>query len=142
MPLRPLATPAHPFDASSQVLYEKILVFYELDLGLNHVVRKWSDAVDPTANLLIAVPGGNDGPGGVIVASENFLVYKSPTQPERRCALPRRKDLPNEHGLLITAAVVHRQKDRFFILVQTECGDLYKVGRARAPPARRRSRAP
>ena len=31
------------------------------------------------------VPGGNEGPGGVIVCSENFLVYKSPAQPERRC---------------------------------------------------------
>ena len=104
-----------------------MLVFYELDLGLNHVVRKWSDAVDPTANKLITVPGGSDGPGGVIVCSENFLVYKSPAQAERRCALPRRKDLPNDHGLLITAAAVHRQKDLFFILVQSEFGDLYKV---------------
>ena len=104
-----------------------MLVFYELDLGLNHVVRKWSDPVDPTANKLIAIPGGTDGPGGVIVCSENFLVYKSPSQPERRCALPRRKDLPNDHGLLITAAAVHRQRDLFFVLVQSECGDLYKA---------------
>ena len=111
----------------AQVLYEKLLVFYELDLGLNHVVRKWSDAVDPTANKLIAVPGGNEGPGGVIVCSENFIVYKSPAQPERRCALPRRKDLPNDHGLLLTAAAVHKQRDLFFILVQSEFGDLYKV---------------
>lgn len=34
---------------------EKILTYYELDLGLNHVVRKWSDVVDRKANLL--VPG-------------------------------------------------------------------------------------
>lgn len=32
---------------------EKMLTYYELDLGLNHVVRKWSDPVDPRANLLI-----------------------------------------------------------------------------------------
>lgn len=112
---------------SPQLLYEKLLVFYELDLGLNHVVRKWSDAVDPTANKLITVPGGTDGPGGVIVCSENFVVYKAPGQPERRCALPRRKDLPSDHGLLVTAAAVHKQRDLFFILVQSECGDLYKV---------------
>jgi splicing factor 3B subunit 3 len=30
-----------------------MLTYYELDLGLNHVVRRWSDAVDMTANLLI-----------------------------------------------------------------------------------------
>ena len=53
---------------------EKQLVYYELDLGLNHVVRKWADAVDPSANLLVAVPGVNDGPGGVVVCSENFVV--------------------------------------------------------------------
>ena len=41
--------------------------------------------------------------------------------------LPRRKDLPNDHGLLITAAAVHRQRDLFFVLVQSECGDLYKA---------------
>jgi splicing factor 3B subunit 3 len=34
---------------------EKILTYYELDLGLNHVIRKWSDVVDRKANLL--VPG-------------------------------------------------------------------------------------
>jgi hypothetical protein len=39
-------------------------------------VRKWSDAVDNGANLLIPVPGGGDGPGGVLVAAENFLLYR------------------------------------------------------------------
>lgn len=34
---------------------EKTLTYYELDLGLNHVVRKWSDVVDRKANML--VPG-------------------------------------------------------------------------------------
>lgn len=34
---------------------EKLLTYYELDLGLNHVVRKWNEAVDLRANLL--VPG-------------------------------------------------------------------------------------
>ena len=49
---------------------------YELDLGLNHVVRKWSEPVDNGANLLIPVPGGGDGPGGVLVCAENFIIYK------------------------------------------------------------------
>jgi len=31
-----------------------MLTYYELDLGLNHVVRKWSEAVDRKANMLIA----------------------------------------------------------------------------------------
>ena len=33
--------------------YVKNLTFFELDLGLNHVVRKWSDAVNPRAKQLI-----------------------------------------------------------------------------------------
>lgn len=43
---------------------QKHLTLYELDLGLNHVVRKYSEPVDNGANLLVAVPGGGDGPGG------------------------------------------------------------------------------
>jgi len=30
-----------------------MLVFYEMDLGLNHVVRKYSTPVDNSAHLLI-----------------------------------------------------------------------------------------
>ena len=43
------------------------LTFYELDLGLNHVVRKESLELGQRgefANKLIAVPGGGDGPSG------------------------------------------------------------------------------
>jgi splicing factor 3B subunit 3 len=29
------------------------ITFYELDLGLNHVMRKWTDPVDPSSNLII-----------------------------------------------------------------------------------------
>jgi splicing factor 3B subunit 3 len=36
---------------------QQTLTFYELDLGLNHVVRKYSEPLDDPANLLIAVPG-------------------------------------------------------------------------------------
>ena len=31
---------------------EKLLTFYQLDLGLNHVIRKWSEATERSANLL------------------------------------------------------------------------------------------
>lgn len=33
---------------------KKVLTFYELDLGLNHVSRKWNDTVDRTSNLVIS----------------------------------------------------------------------------------------
>ena len=51
---------------------------YELDLGLNHVARKWSEPVDNGANLLIPVLGGGDGPGGVLICAENFIVGPGP----------------------------------------------------------------
>jgi hypothetical protein len=56
---------------------QKHLTLYELDLGLNHVVRKSSQPVDNGANLLIPVPGGGDGPGGVLVCAENFIIYSN-----------------------------------------------------------------
>lgn len=107
--------------------YTKLLTYYEFDLGLNNVTRKWSDAVDPSSNLLLALPGGDDGPGGVLVCSESFVCFRAPGQPERRVLLPRRRDMPAEHGLLIVGAALHRQKDLFFVLLHSELGDLYKV---------------
>ncbi len=34
---------------------EKKLTFYELDLGLNHVLRKWSEPISRTASFLLTV---------------------------------------------------------------------------------------
>jgi hypothetical protein len=58
-------------DAAADI--PKTLAFYELDLGLNHVVRKSSEEVSSTANLLITVPGGDAGPSGVLVCAENKI---------------------------------------------------------------------
>lgn len=114
-----------PTDGSPR--YTKNLTFYELDLGLNHVVRKWTDATDPNANLLIPVPGGADGPGGVLVCAENYIIYKNQGVPEKRTPIPRREGSDPNKPLLIVSFATHKQKDLFFFLVQTEVGDLYKV---------------
>ncbi|MCO5600362.1 hypothetical protein L7F22_054473 [Adiantum nelumboides] len=106
---------------------QKHLTFYELDLGLNHVVRKWSEQVDNGASLLVPVPGGGDGPSGVLVCAENFVIYKNQQHPEVRAVIPRRGDLPAERGVLIVAAGTLRQKSMFFFLLQTEYGDIFKV---------------
>ncbi|KAG0304071.1 Splicing factor 3B subunit 3 [Linnemannia gamsii] len=100
---------------------EKMLTYYELDLGLNHVVRKWSEAVDRRSNMLLAVPGGTDGPSGVLVCSENYVTYKHIGAATLTVPIPRRKDpLENkERGVLIVSGVVHKMK--------SEEGDLYKV---------------
>ncbi|KAJ3280450.1 Splicing factor 3B subunit 3 [Borealophlyctis nickersoniae] len=118
---------------------EKLLTYYELDLGLNHVVRKWSDAIDPRANMLIAVPGGTDGPSGVLVCSENYITWRHPDHAAVRIPIPRRpdplqkptsadgEDADTARGVIIVTSLVHRSKKGFFILAQTEEGDVFKI---------------
>ncbi|KAL3806325.1 hypothetical protein ACHAXA_001065, partial [Cyclostephanos tholiformis] len=131
--------------------YVKQLAYYELDLGLNHVSRRWATTVHRTACCLASVPGGADGPGGVLVGGEDYVEYVHegmalPTvqtqsssstssggkggRTARRmmCALPRRELHPSTKGVLITSMRVLKQKrGKFFALVQTELGDVYKV---------------
>ncbi|KAG6550838.1 hypothetical protein Mapa_007634 [Marchantia paleacea] len=116
-------------DSTGQAAAEaqKHLTFYELDLGLNHVVRKWTEPIDNGANLLVTVPGGGDGPSGVLVCAENFVIYKNQNRPDVRAVIPRRTDLPAERGVLIVSAATHKQKNMFFFLLQTEYGDIFKV---------------
>ncbi|KAL2323889.1 hypothetical protein Fmac_022947 [Flemingia macrophylla] len=116
-------------DSTGQAASEaqKHLTFYELDLGLNHVSRKWSEQVDNGANLLVTVPGGTDGPSGVLVCAENFVIYKNQGHPDVRAVIPRRADLPAERGVLIVSAAMHKLKVMFFFLLQTEYGDIFKV---------------
>ena len=76
--------------AASQT--KQSLTFYELDLGLNHVVRKYSEPLDYFANMLIAVPGGNEGPSGVLICCENYIIYKNfGDQMDIKCPIPRRR---------------------------------------------------
>jgi hypothetical protein len=96
-----------------------MLTYYELDFGLNHVVRKWSGTTDRRANLLVQVPGGQlvssegfDGPSGVLICCEYHIIYRHMDAPQHRVPIPR----PNhplgdsDRGLLIVAAVMHKLK--------------------------------
>jgi splicing factor 3B subunit 3 len=110
----------------------KTLVYYELDLGLNHVVRKWSDVVDRRSNFLLAVPGGADGPGGVLVGTEDFIYYKHQNRDTYRIPIPKRKGIPHADKSqarknIIIAGVMHKMKQTFFSLVQNEDGDIFKI---------------
>lgn len=109
---------------------QQTLTFYELDLSLNHVVRKYSEPLEEHANILISVPGGNDGPSGVLICSENYLTYKNlGDQHDIRCPIPRRRnDLDDpERGMIFICSATHRTKSMFFFLLQTEQGDIFKV---------------
>ncbi|TYJ57480.1 pre-mRNA-splicing factor RSE1 [Cryptococcus floricola] len=118
---------------------QKYLTFYELDLGLNHVVRKWSEPTDRRANLLVQVPGGQnassdrfEGPSGVLVCTEDHIIWKHMDADAHRVPIPRRRNPlvqrgERSRGLIIVATVMHKVKGAFFFLLQSEDGDLYKV---------------
>ena len=54
-----------------------MIVFYEMDFGLNTVKRKSQEIVPNSAHMLLSVPSGNEGPGGVMILCEGFLIYRS-----------------------------------------------------------------
>lgn len=117
-----------PGDAAQRT--QQTLTFYELDLGLNHVVRKYSEPLEEHANFLVSVPGGNDGPSGVLICSENYLTYKNlGDQHDIRCPIPRRRnDLDDpERGMIFICSATHRTKSMYFFLLQTEQGDIFKI---------------
>ncbi|OBT67773.1 hypothetical protein VE03_03490 [Pseudogymnoascus sp. 23342-1-I1] len=108
------------------------LVYYELDLGLNHIVRKWSDPIDRTSTLLFQVPGGNDGPSGVLVCGEENITYRHSNQEAFRVPIPRRRGATEDpqRKRIIVSGVMHKLKGStgaFFFLLQSEDGDLFKV---------------
>ncbi|KAL7443975.1 hypothetical protein ACHAXH_009885 [Discostella pseudostelligera] len=128
--------------------YTKQLAYYELDLGLNHVSRRWAVTTHRTACCLAALPGGADGPGGVLVGGENYIEYlhegmvpppipngddgddgsAKVTPKSMICAVPRRELHPSNKGILITSlSVLKQKKGKFFALAQSELGDIYKV---------------
>lgn len=107
--------------------FQKLLVYYEMDLGLNHVVRKSFENLDKSAHLLIPVPGTTDGPGGVLVCCENFIVYKRTNHEDRITPFPRRHETPLERGIMIVSYTIYKRKDIFFFLCQTEFGDIFKI---------------
>ncbi|XKL63223.1 hypothetical protein PGB90_005587 [Kerria lacca] len=118
-----------PTGEAAQKIHQT-LTFYEMNLGLNHVVRKYSEPLEEHANFLISVPGDKDGPSGVLICSENYLTYKNlGDQHDIRCPIPRRRnDLDDpERGMIFVCSATHKTKSMFFFLLQTEQGDVFKV---------------
>ena len=117
-------------DSTDQALseLEKELVYYELDLGLNHVTRKWAEPVDRTANRLFQVPGGKEGPGGVLVCGEDLITYCHMEQPMLRVPIPRRRGAVDAtRKQYIVAGFTPKAKGQFFVVLQSNDGDLFKV---------------
>eukprot|EP00038_Savillea_parva_P021739 m.35912 g.35912 ORF g.35912 m.35912 type:complete len:1203 (-) comp5341_c0_seq1:190-3798(-) len=115
-------------DPSGEALADtqQTLTLYELDLGLNHVVRKQSTELDVLANRLIAVPGGSDGPSGVLVCSEGLITYHALMDaPPISVRIPQR--VGSTRAPLIVTHVMHKHRKLMFFMVQTEEGDLFKL---------------
>ena len=55
---------------------KKSIVYYEMDFGMNTVIRKKDTPVDPTAHMIIPVPAAPEGPGGILIVLEDYLLYK------------------------------------------------------------------
>mmetsp|Transcript_17228 Transcript_17228/g.41993 ORF Transcript_17228/g.41993 Transcript_17228/m.41993 type:complete len:1288 (+) Transcript_17228:257-4120(+) len=120
----------YPEEDADTANKNKQLAYYELDLGLNHVSRKWATNVHPTACCVASLPGGQDGPGGVIIGMEDGISYHHPDLKNKVliCGIPRRALDSKSRGILVTKLTVHRQKkSKFFCLAQSEVGDVYKL---------------
>ncbi|GEQ70430.1 hypothetical protein JCM33374_g4107 [Metschnikowia sp. JCM 33374] len=102
-----------------------MLNLYELDQGLNHIVRRRSKPdVPASANLLVPLPGNV---GGVLVCCNSYMIYEKSPGSSSRLLVP----LPVRAGSSGTKIVCHflhkLKKQDFFILLQSSLGDLYKV---------------
>lgn len=123
---------------------QKCLAYYELDLGLNHVVRKLSAPVRTSSFLMLPVPGGDDGPGGLLVCSHGYVTYRNLTSEEASSAtaregadkegavieakLPFRANMSPDDTMVVSGTVYHHKKGHaFFFLLCTEFGDLIKA---------------
>jgi splicing factor 3B subunit 3 len=112
---------------------EKELVYYELDLGLNHIVRKWSEPVDRSSNTLFRVPGGPGAPSGVLCCGEDNISYRrifNTNSSVHRLAIPRREgptEDPNRKRIIVAGTLYALKGGDFFYLLQTDDGDVFKV---------------
>jgi splicing factor 3B subunit 3 len=112
---------------------KKELVYYELDLGLNHIVRKWSEPVDRTANALYRVPGGPNAPSGVLCCGQDNITYRRIFNNQsnvHRLAIPRREGAtedPHRKRTIVAGTLYSLKGGDFFYLLQTDDGDVFKL---------------
>lgn len=111
-----------PFNKNSSPL---ILNYYELDQGLNHIVRRRSKPDIPaSANLLVPLPANV---GGVLVCCDSYMIYEKEPGSGSRLLVP----LPvrsGSNGTKIVCQYLHKlKKQDFLILLQSSLGDLFKL---------------
>jgi splicing factor 3B subunit 3 len=65
--------------------------------------------------MLIAVPSGADGPGGLLVVLEDYLFYKN-NKDEQLIRFPSRKDKIGNRKIQFTAHALFKLKGFFFLI--------------------------
>ena len=63
----------------------------------------------------------------MLVCIDDYIVYRHPDQPPHIVPIPVRENASIHRGSMIVASVLHKMKTSFFLLVQNEDGDLFKV---------------
>jgi splicing factor 3B subunit 3 len=96
-----------------------------MDFGMNTVIRKKELPVDPTAHMLIPVPNLPDGPGGLLVVLEDYLLYKNHKE-EHLIRFPVRNNRETNRKLQFTSYATYKLKG-FFFLISSEEGDIFKI---------------
>jgi splicing factor 3B subunit 3 len=118
-------------DHTAQALHsvQRKLVFYQLDLGLNNIIRVKEIPVPASSHRLISVLGGDDGPGGVLVCANDCIIHVKDDGEQRSVDVPRRADVEYgvDDGVLIVSHASLRTKDDFLVFAQSENGDLFKL---------------
>ncbi|QLQ82650.1 hypothetical protein HG537_0H04130 [Torulaspora globosa] len=117
------------------------LVFYVLDLGLNHVVKKADYVINGEANFLMGLPvlskyninctGEKDTHDEinpfVLIGFQGYLLVKDMSGLfSLKVQIPRRTEESSEKISIISSAIQILKKS-FFILLQSNFGDLYRL---------------
>ncbi|EKE42344.1 hypothetical protein ENUP19_0388G0004 [Entamoeba nuttalli] len=109
-------------------IIKKYVVFYELDLGLNHVIRKVAEPIDPTSNYLIPILSLNEGYHyGLFICSEDKITWFNIGHDKICIPIPKYHNQSNTHSTLITSHVMRTHKGKHFVLLQSEFGDLFQL---------------
>lgn len=105
-----------------------MLNYYEFDQGLNHIVRRkarGNHKLPPSASHLVPLP---DPIGGVLVCCDTFLIYDSPASTHvSSMYVPLPRPANNQARRIICHTLHRLKKNDFFLVLQTQHGDLFKV---------------
>ncbi|KAL0224952.1 hypothetical protein RCL1_002864 [Eukaryota sp. TZLM3-RCL] len=109
---------------------EKVVSYYECVLGTFAINKLSSIPVPSSSNLLIAIPllsNQDDKNGGLFVCGDRNLLFISSTHSIKSVSVPQRITWPASQSNLLINYSLRVLKNRVFILIASEAGDLYSI---------------